>query len=301
MYWAEVRHEAFTSNLPTRIPTSEEAALGAGQLTATLTPRPRLRFRIAGGTDLAPAQLHIGVTSIVEGRLRELTVSHDQGLVDVFVSDKAMYEVRAWAEGFHVAKLPVLASVADAPVPELKLEKAGSLPLQIVDANGATIPDATCLFSMSPRGQESLFEWTSSRAIQAREGDLTLPVISGEDWPTLRVDAPGFQSRAVTYLKWPTPNSEGDVVIQLVRSATLRVTVLGKSGAPIPAANVYITIDGKAETGSTATDDAGQITRADLAEATISVMARGPNGQLTERQEIRLTVGAITDVTLTLR
>ena len=311
LYWAEISHEDYATGLPIKVPTAKEAQLVPPNLVATLERLPRLHFRVESVTGAAlPKEVFASYTYWNEARQIHVEVNPTRGIIDVVVARAKSFEISAWSPGTHVAKLT--AGPFESDTLTLELQPANMVPLRIVDVRGAAIPGATYQVYMAVKSQilggeaASLLEldgryWPGSKQIQAAAEDNLVQDFRGEDWPFLVIEAPGFQTTRLPYSKFPERSAEGVLVVELQRSATLKVTVLDEQGRPVPAALIYFTVDGKPLAESLSTDELGIGLQAGLAGTQISLMARGPSGQLTERKEVELALGGTSEVTLTLR
>lgn len=312
-YWAEVTHEGFRAALPTNILTAEDAALIGARFEARMERRPRIHFTIVDEHGGAPARPLATISHMEGPRLITDNCAPRDGVVDMFVAEKATYTVHAWADGFHVAQLSMESTCDRAPAPQLKLKRADRIPLFIVDSNGVLIEGAGFQVHMWTQGVassgvdsaiRSKNTWHAQSRKQAAGGGLTVQEFAGNDWPLFSIEAPGFQSQSLPFSAWPEARIKdgvASITVQLERSASLQVTVLDKNGALVPGALIYLTANGKTGSASLSTDDFGSASSSDLSAGTISLMARGPNGELTQREEVRLSIGATTKVTLTLR
>jgi hypothetical protein len=326
LYWAEVLHEDYTSAGPTRVPPVDEVGGdGAMGLDALLSARPRLRFQIVAPKGL-PAGLHIRCTISGEEHRPfdvEATPIKSGGIVDKVVPEESDYTVRAWAPGFHVASIAVHAAspVAGPPslldaegLPALELKPAGVERLTVVDAAGTPIEGATCQLKMEPaafhpRGSGTLRldlniydsnGWPGELKRQSTKAGIEIQTFASEDWPTLFIAAPGFQSARFDFDNWPESEAPGQLQVQLLQDAGVVITVLDKDGRPVKAAKVYLTLK-TPQLNSHTTNQLGQVEIPGLAAGEASVMARGPGGELTQRESFELTLGKTTEIELTLR
>ena len=306
-YWAEASHPDFDSSAPTLVPVSQ--ASGGQPSAITMAFRPRVQFLVVD--TLTGAPLPGAVAFCQDERGSKIPCTPQAGAVDTVTSTEGPHQAFAWAPGYQVGSIEVLAergppwSEGSADLLQLALTRAEFQELAVVDEAGLAIPGATLFYGIEPDPAK----FGRSHGGSPRQGwdlgtrnatdPLQLQIPGDGDWPTLVLRAPGLQTRTITKDNWPSDS--GELSITLYQSTEALITVVDALGEPALGAQIYVTLQGTAMPAPFRTDSRGQALIQGLSPGGASAMARGPGGNLTGRVEFELEANRQAELTLTLR